>query len=184
MNKIIYSGDIDDGVVYQNGTKVKIDNNDQVLAAKKDGPIDKMLDTVSSFSGSNPLNSPVSPHSMPYNSQVIGKMLNTVSSFNSPDTFSGQVSPRPMSYNSQVMEPTHRSQLQKTDNGKLEVAPIQININGSIKVNGNGGSTDITRELTNNPEFVRSIAQIISIEVEKKVQGGRVVDPINRGLVY
>lgn len=141
-----------DGFVSQNGQTTKIDNNDQVLAAKKDGPIDKMLDTVSSF--------------------------------NNPDTLSSQVSPRPMSYNSQVMESPHRSQSQKTDNGKLEVAPIQININGSIKVNGNGGSTDITRELTNNPEFVRSIAQIISIEVEKKVQGGRVVDPINRGLVY
>lgn len=152
INKTIYSGNIDDGVVYQNGAKVKINSNDQVLAAKKDGPIDKMLDTVSSFSGPNPLNSPVSP--------------------------------RPMSYNSQVMESPHRSQSQSGGNGKLEVAPIQININGSIKVNGNGGSTDITRELTNNPEFVRSIAQIISIEVEKKVQGGRVVDPINRGLVY
>lgn len=141
-----------DGVVSQNGQITKIDNNDQVLAAKKDGPIDKMLDTVSSIS--------------------------------SPDTLSSPVSPRPMSYNSQVMESPHRSQSQSGGNGKLEVAPIQININGSIKVNGNGGSTDITRELTNNPEFVRSIAQIISIEVEKKVQGGRVVDPINRGLVY
>ena len=141
-----------DGVVSQNGQITKIDNNDQVLAAKKDGPIDKMLDTVSSIS--------------------------------SPDTLSSPVSPRPMSYNSQVMESPHRSQSQSGGNGKLEVAPIQININGSIKVNGTGGSTDITRELTNNPEFVRSIAQIISIEVEKKVQGGRVVDPINRGLVY
>lgn len=143
---------INDGYITQNGQTTKIDSNDQVLAAKKDGPIDKMLDSVSSF--------------------------------NNPDMLNSQVSPRPMSYNSQVMEAPHRSQLQKTDNGKLEVAPIQININGSIKVNGNGGSTDITRELTNNPEFVRSIAQIISIEVEKKVQGGRVVDPINRGLVY
>lgn len=143
---------INDGYITQNGLTTKIDSNDQVLAAKKDGPIDKMLDTVSSF--------------------------------NNPDTLNSQVSPRPMPYNSQVMEAPHRSQSQKTDNGKLEVAPIQININGSIKVNGVGGSTDITRELTNNPEFVRSIAQIISIEVEKKVQGGRVVDPINRGLVY
>ena len=175
---------INDGYITQNGLTTKIDSNDQVLAAKKDGPIDKMLDTVSSISGTEPLNSQVSPNSMPYNSQVIGKMLNSDSSFNSPDTLSSQVSPRPMPYNSQVMESPHRSQSQKTDNGKLEVAPIQININGSIKVNGVGGSTDITRELTNNPEFVRSIAQIISIEVEKKVQGGRVVDPINRGLVY
>lgn len=175
---------INDGYITQNGLTTKIDSNDQVLAAKKDGPIDKMLDTVSSISGTEPLNSQVSPNSMPYNSQVIGKMLNSDSSFNSPDTLSSQVSPRPMPYNSQVMESPHRSQSQKTDNGKLEVAPIQININGTIQVNGVGGSTDITRELTNNPEFVRSIAQIISIEVEKKVQGGRVVDPINRGLVY
>lgn len=143
---------INDGYVTQNGLTTKIDSNDQVLAAKKDGPIDKMLDTVTSFNEPKPLNN--------------------------------QVSPRPMPYNSQIMESPQRSQSQKTDNGKLEVAPIQININGSIKVNGVGGSTDITRELTNNPEFVRSIAQIISIEVEKKVQGGRVVDPINRGLVY
>lgn len=143
---------INDGYITQNGLTTKIDSNDQVLAAKKDGPIDKML--------------------------------NSVSSFNSADTLNNQVSPRPMPYNSQVMEAPHRSQSQKNDNGKLEVAPIQININGSIQVNGVGGSTDITRELTNNPEFVRSIAQIISIEVEKKVQGGRVVDPINRGLVY
>lgn len=143
---------INDGYITQNGLTTKIDSNDQVLAAKKDGPIDKMLDTVSSF--------------------------------NNPDTLNSQVSPRPMPYNSQIMESPQRSQSQSGGNGKLEVAPIQININGSIQVNGVGGSTDITRELTNNPEFVRSIAQIISIEVEKKVQGGRVVDPINRGLVY
>lgn len=183
---------INDGYITQNGLTTKIDSNDQVLAAKKDGPIDKMLDTVSSFNGTGPLNSQVSLCRMPYNDQVlaakkdepIDKMLNSVSSFNSPDTLSSPVSPRPMSYNSQVMESPHRSQSQSGGNCKLEVAPIQININGSIKVNGNSGSTDITRELTNNPEFVRSIAQIISIEVEKKVQGGRVVDPINRGLLY
>lgn len=143
---------INDGYITQNGLTTKIDCNDQVLAAKKDGPIDKMLDTVTSFNEPKPLNN--------------------------------QVSPRPMPYNSQIMKSPQRSQSQSGRNGKLEVAPIQININGSIQVNGVGGSTDITRELTNNPEFVRSIAQIISIEVEKKVQGGRVVDPINRGLLY
>jgi len=143
---------INDGYITQNGLTTKIDRNDQVLAAKKDGPIDKMLDTVTSFNEPKPLNN--------------------------------QVSPRPMPYNSQIMKSPQRSQSQSGRNGKLEVAPIQININGSIQVNGVGGSTDITRELTNNPEFVRSIAQIISIEVEKKVQGGRVVDPINRGLLY
>lgn len=37
---------INDGLVVQNGVPVRIDNNDQVLAAKKGGPLDRMLDMV------------------------------------------------------------------------------------------------------------------------------------------
>ena len=37
---------INDGLVVQNGLATRIDNNDQVLAAKKGGPLDRMLDMV------------------------------------------------------------------------------------------------------------------------------------------
>lgn len=41
-----HTKDVNDGIVYQNGSLTRIDNNDQVLAAKENGPIDKMLDMV------------------------------------------------------------------------------------------------------------------------------------------
>lgn len=130
---------VHDGFISQNGNIAKIDNQDQVLAAKSGGPIDKMLNNVS---------------------------------------------PRPMPYNSSVKEsPYYSGQIDKGSD-KVEIAPIQISINGNIQLNGGSGSIDITQHLTNDPNFIRSLSQIISLEVEKKVQGGRVVDPVNRSLSY
>lgn len=48
---------INDGLVVQNGAPTRINSSDQVLAAKKDGPIDRMLDMVQ-------------PRPMQYNSYV------------------------------------------------------------------------------------------------------------------
>lgn len=48
---------INDGLVVQNGISTRIDKNDQVLAAKEGGPLDRMLDMVQ-------------PRPMPYDSYV------------------------------------------------------------------------------------------------------------------
>ena len=48
---------INDGLVIQNGISTRIDKNDQVLAAKEGGPLDRMLDMVQ-------------PRPMPYDSYV------------------------------------------------------------------------------------------------------------------
>lgn len=127
---------MNDGIVYQNGNLARIDDQDQVLAAKNGGPIDKMLDIVA-----KPL---------PYDGFVRESFTNTNGG----------------------------------GNGKIEIPPIQININGSIQLNGTGGSIDITQQLSNDPNFIRSISQIISMEVEKKVNGGRVISPLNRNLSW
>lgn len=134
---------INDGLVIQNGVPIRIDKNDQVLAAKNGGPIDKMLDIAQNSSN-------VTPRPMPYNSFVsssVGGMSNGIGGNNS-----------------------------------VNIPPIQININGSIQLNGSGGSVDITQQLTNDPNFIRSISQIISIEVEKKVNGGKTINTLNRNL--
>lgn len=125
-----------DGIVYQNGNAIKIDDQDQVLAAKNGGPIDKMLDIVA----------------------------------------------KPLPYDGFVRETF--TNINSGGNGKIEIPPIQININGSIQLNGTGGSIDITQQLSNDPIFIRSISQIISLEVEKKVNGGRVISPLNRNLSW
>lgn len=54
---------VNDGVISQNGTVVKIDNQDQILAAKEGGPVDKIFDTFKSEPS-------VSPIPMSYDSYV------------------------------------------------------------------------------------------------------------------
>lgn len=51
------TGFVNDGLIMQNGVSTRIDKNDQVLAAKEGGPLDRMLDMIQ-------------PRSMPYDSYV------------------------------------------------------------------------------------------------------------------
>lgn len=141
VKKIVEEGyEIKDGYISQNGSIARIDKNDQVLAAKQGGPIDKMLDMVQ---------------------------------------------PRPMAYDSYVKERPYSGSSNNNDNGgKIEIAPIQISINGNIQVNGTNGSIDLTQQISNDPNFIRALTQMISLEVEKKVNGGRVTNPLNRNLQY
>lgn len=136
--------DMKDGFITKNGNISRIDDQDQVLAAKNGGPIDKMLDTFQS---------------------------------------SSNVMPRPMPYNSFVSSSVGGMSGGMGGNNSINIPPIQININGSIQLNGSG-SVDITQQLSNDPNFIRSISQIISVEVEKKVNGGKTINTLNRNLSW
>lgn len=131
LNGMSYNG-IGDGIVSQNGQTTRIDNEDQVLAAKKDGPIDRMLDTVQMHTS---------------NIKSYSGVSTSVSGGSGKDT-------------------------------------IDLNINGNIKLVGSNGSTDITNQITNDPTFIRNLTTLISIEVEKKANGGRVSHKLNRSLSY
>ena len=125
--------DIKDGVISQNGTVVKIDNQDQILAAKEGGPVDKIFDTFKTEPS-------VSPIPMPY------------------DTY---VKENPYTVN--------------TNNGdKIEVAPIEIRLSGNIQLSGGNGTVDITQQITNDPNFIRELSQMISKQFERQINGGRV----------
>ena len=133
INDFIHSiPQIHDGLVSQNGEVARIDNEDQVLAAKKDGPIDRMLDTVQMHTS---------------NIKSYSGVSTSVSGGSGKDT-------------------------------------IDLNINGNIKLVGSNGSTDITNQITNDPTFIRNLTTLISIEVEKKANGGRVSHKLNRSLSY
>lgn len=97
---------------------------------------------------------------------------------------SSNVIPRPMSYNSFVSSSVGGMSSGMGSNNSINIPPIQININGSIQLNGSGGSIDITQQLSNDPNFIRSISQIISVEVEKKVNGGKTINTLNRNLIW
>ena len=124
---------VNDGVISQNGTVVKIDNQDQILAAKEGGPVDKIFDTFKS---------------------------------------EPSVSPSPMPYESYVKENPYTV---NTNNGdKIEVAPIEIRLSGNIQLSGGNGTVDITQQITNDPNFIRELSQMISKQFERQINGGRV----------
>ena len=172
INKNGDSKKIEDGLVIQNGIPTRIDDKDQVIAAKNGGPLDRMLDSVYNIvNGSNVANN--TENNFVYEKrweEILTKTDNV---------------PRPMHYDSYVREsPNSNSGGQGNSNGKIEVAPIQININGSIQLSGANGTMDITQQIANDPNFIRSLSQMISLEVEKKVHGGRVNNVLDRGLQF
>ena len=115
---------IDDGVIAQNGNVIKIDNQDQILAAKEGGPVDKMLDTAQTAYSELPRENPYADNS--------------------------------------------------NNGGKIEVAPIEIQLNGNIQLSGGNGTVDITQQIINDPIVMREITQIISKNIEMQINGGRV----------
>ena len=138
-----HPGMFHDGYISQNGKTVRIDDNDQVLAAKQGGPVDKMLNLITNTS---------------------------------------QVTPLPKRYDSFVRESLYSDK--SSSDGKIEIAPIQININGNIQLTGSNGTIDITQQISNDPNFIRALTQMISLEVEKKARGGRTNSLLNRNLEF
>ena len=82
------------------------------------------------------------------------------------------VSPRPMPYDSYVKENPYA--INSNNGGKIEVAPIEIRLNGNIQISGGNGTIDITQQIANDPNFIRELSQMISKELERKINGGRV----------
>ena len=115
---------IDDGIIAQNGNVIKIDNQDQILAAKEGGPVDKMLDTAQTAYSELPRENPYADNT--------------------------------------------------NNGGKIEVAPIEIQLNGKIQLSGGNGTVDITSQIINDPIVMREITQIISKNIEMQINGGRV----------
>lgn len=53
---------------------------------------------------------------------------------------------------------------------EIKLSPLDININGSIKIDGgNGHKVDMTSELLKNPEFISNISLLVNRELNKMV---------------
>lgn len=76
--------------------------------------------------------------------------------------------------------PNSNSMLNRGTN-TLKMEPININFNGSIKLEGgNGMGVDITSELLKSPVFIRKITKLIEKQIGINERGGQVV---NKGLL-
>lgn len=64
------------------------------------------------------------------------------------------------------VSPTHNGQSSDMPHmNKLEIPPIQITINGKIELGGTGKNIEVGDELLNNPQFIRSITDMISKQI-------------------
>jgi hypothetical protein len=55
----------------------------------------------------------------------------------------------------------------------ITINPVDIKIEGSIRLNSNGHSVDLFSLINDNPLFIRQISQMISDEIGKSINGGR-----------
>lgn len=65
---------------------------------------------------------------------------------------------------------------QSTNDGKVQIDPVNIKIDGKLELTGSNGQTvDIISELNNNPMLLRAISDMIVQNISAKYYGGRPV---------
>lgn len=65
----------------------------------------------------------------------------------------------------------------------ISIKPIDININGTLKLDAGNGNTINLKELLNNNEFKRQIANLVAGELVRAENGGRYKGPMNRNSI-
>lgn len=69
---------------------------------------------------------------------------------------------------------------QSTNDGKVQIDPVNIKIDGKLELTGSNGQTvDIISELNNNPMLLRAISDMIVQNISTKYYGGRPVGNSN-----
>ena len=69
---------------------------------------------------------------------------------------------------------------QATNDGKVQIDPVNIKIDGKLELTGSNGQTvDIISELNNNPMLLRAISDMIVQNISTKYYGGRPVGNSN-----
>lgn len=111
------------------------------------------------------------------NKRATSRNLDLLTKINSPG--SDIIKPRQMA-NGGMLTVTPTTKESSSSAQAMELKPLDININGSIKLEGAGGqSVDLMKSLLSNPTFVKEIAALIQKEIAFKADGGLI---INKGL--
>lgn len=111
------------------------------------------------------------------NKNATRKNIDLLTKINAPGT--DIIKPRQMANGGMLTVAPTVSQPQSTTR-QIDMKPLDINIRGSIKLEGAGGqSVDMMKTLLDNPSFVKEIAALIQKEIAIKADGGLI---INKGL--
>jgi hypothetical protein len=84
------------------------------------------------------------------------------------------VSPKPLNPNIMKVNPTiNTPQITNVGPTEISLKPLDININGSIKLDGGkGNQVDIVKILQENPKFLREITEMISSQISYSINAG------------
>lgn len=160
---------------------VEITTNDNIATGKSNMANGGMLNGPSHAQGGMPIlgsNIEVEGGEFVVNKRSAKKYQNTLNAINSMGD-GGIIKPRKMTNGGSVIINQTGGNLGGQSFGaeRVSVDPININVSGSIKLEGaNGQKAELTADLLKNPQFISEITKLITKQMDINVRGAHAVN--------
>ena len=160
---------------------VEITTNDNIATGKSNMANGGMLNGPSHAQGGMPIlgsNIEVEGGEFVVNKRSAKKYQNTLNAINSMGN-GGIIKPRKMETGGSVIINQTGGKLGGQSFGvdKITVDPINVNVSGSIKLEGaNGQKAELTADLLKNPQFISEITKLITKQMNINIHGANVIN--------
>lgn len=160
---------------------VEITTNDNIATGKSNMANGGMLNGPSHAQGGMPIlgsNIEVEGGEFVVNKRSAKKYQNTLNAINSMGD-GGIIKPRKMETGGSIIINQTGGKLGGQSFGvdKITVDPINVNVSGSIKLEGaNGQKAELTADLLKNPQFISEITKLITKQMNINIHGANVIN--------
>ena len=160
---------------------VEITTNDNIATGKSNMANGGMLNGPSHAQGGMPIlgsNIEVEGGEFVVNKRSAKKYQNTLNAINSMGN-GGIIKPRKMETGGSIIINQTGGKLggQSFGADKITVDPINVNVSGSIKLEGaNGQKAELTADLLKNPQFISEITKLITKQMNINIHGANVIN--------
>ena len=160
---------------------VEITTNDNIATVKSNMANGGMLNGPSHAQGGMPIlgsNIEVEGGEFVVNKRSAKKYQNTLNAINSMGN-GGIIKPRKMETGGSIIINQTGGKLGGQSFGvdKITVDPINVNVSGSIKLEGaNGQKAELTADLLKNPQFISEITKLITKQMNINIHGANVIN--------
>lgn len=160
---------------------VEITTNDNIATGKSNMANGGMLNGPSHAQGGMPIlgsNIEVEGGEFVVNKRSAKKYQNTLNAINSMGN-GGIIKPRKMETGGSIIINQTGGKLGGQSFGvdKITVDPINVNVSGSIKLEGaNGQKAELTADLLKNPQFISEITKLITKQMNINIHGANVIN--------
>lgn len=160
---------------------VEITTNDNIATGKSNMANGGMLHGPSHAQGGMPIlgsNIEVEGGEFVVNKRSAKKYQNTLNAINSMGN-GGIIKPRKMETGGSIIINQTGGKLGGQSFGvdKITVDPINVNVSGSIKLEGaNGQKAELTADLLKNPQFISEITKLITKQMNINIHGANVIN--------